>query len=175
METGSMEHKKHLCERALRCSILADTEETNGHMQGLVKDYITTLENELHNLHKFKSFVHDYLDKTGVPADPDPEKNKATGCRISCRLDWLQNKLIASEKKIEEILDDGELWSFFRGILVIGGAQEMDYANGKYKNYEVFSAHIDATARNYVEKFHNKIQKTKELSKNTEEKTGEIK
>lgn len=39
---------------------------------------------------KFKSYVHDRLDKMNVPRDPAPWRTKATGCRIEGRLDWLQ-------------------------------------------------------------------------------------
>lgn len=65
------------------------------------------------------------------------------------RMKIAQDILAASDKG----LDDGALWSFFRGMLVIGGAQELDYQSGKYKSYEEFSAHVDASARDYVEKF----------------------
>jgi hypothetical protein len=37
----------------------------------------------------FKAFVHDRLDRAGVPFDPDPAHNAACGCRIGGRLDHL--------------------------------------------------------------------------------------
>jgi hypothetical protein len=40
-------------------------------------------------LEEFKHYVHQKLDEAGVPADPNPERTKSTGCRIENRLDWL--------------------------------------------------------------------------------------
>lgn len=37
----------------------------------------------------FKAYVHGRLDQAGVPADPEPEKNKEHGCRIEGRLNHL--------------------------------------------------------------------------------------
>ncbi len=40
-------------------------------------------------LQAFKTFVHEFLDKEHVPADPEPEETKRHGCRISERLKWV--------------------------------------------------------------------------------------
>lgn len=37
-------------------------------------------------LQEFKDYVHDRLDKMGVPTDPEPENNAEHGCRIEGRL-----------------------------------------------------------------------------------------
>jgi CRISPR/Cas system endoribonuclease Cas6 (RAMP superfamily) len=42
---------------------------------------------------QFKKYVHDRLDKFGVPEDPFPEQTKATGCHIEGRLTWLFNRV----------------------------------------------------------------------------------
>jgi hypothetical protein len=43
-------------------------------------------------LQKFKNWVHDYLDKHGVPHHP-PGVHGAEGCRIGDRMDWLTSQL----------------------------------------------------------------------------------
>lgn len=48
----------------------------------------------------FKTWVHNYLDGKGVPADPDPEGNAKHGCRISGRMNWAFAKLAAAEAEI---------------------------------------------------------------------------
>lgn len=49
------------------------------------------LRNRLDRLRAFKKYVHDRLDKAGVPIDPAPEKTHVHGCRIEGRIDWLLN------------------------------------------------------------------------------------
>lgn len=44
-------------------------------------------------MNKFKDYVHNRLDEMGVPADPEPEQNKLTGCRIDGRLNFVQRHL----------------------------------------------------------------------------------
>lgn len=51
--------------------------------------HVEFLEAELAKAKAFKKWVHDYLDNIGVPHDPNPERTKATECRISGRMDWL--------------------------------------------------------------------------------------
>lgn len=48
---------------------------------------------------------------------------------------------------------EGELWSFFRDMISQGTYIQMDYAAGKYKCYEEFSARLDAAARERVDEF----------------------
>ncbi len=52
---------------------------------------------EVAALRKFKSFVHDFLTKIGVPSDPFPEENAKHGCRISGRLQWLNERRMTLE------------------------------------------------------------------------------
>jgi hypothetical protein len=55
-------------------------------------------------LRKFKSFVHTYLDSIGVPADPFPEENAKHGCRISGRLQWLNERRM-TEERLKPLVD----------------------------------------------------------------------
>lgn len=48
---------------------------------------------------------------------------------------------------------EGELWSFFRALISQGTYIQMDYAAGKYKCYEEFSARLDSAARERVDEF----------------------
>lgn len=64
--------------------------------------------NEAARLQAFKDWVHAWLDAHGVPTNPDPEKNEATGCRIGGRMDWLWAQLtrlsdIANAPEREEL------------------------------------------------------------------------
>ncbi len=52
---------------------------------------------ELIALLKFKSFVHRRLDEYQVPSDPFPEENAKHGCRISGRLQWLNERRMTLE------------------------------------------------------------------------------
>ncbi len=52
---------------------------------------------ELLALRKFKSFVHRRLDEYQVPSDPFPEENAKHGCRISGRLQWLNERRMTLE------------------------------------------------------------------------------
>jgi hypothetical protein len=45
------------------------------------------------DLQAFKAYVHKRLDEAGVPADPEPERNRETGCRIEGRLNWVLSRL----------------------------------------------------------------------------------
>lgn len=52
-------------------------------------------------LYKFKAYVHERLDKAGVPVDPELV-HKANCCRIGGRLDWIPETRSALEKEIAE-------------------------------------------------------------------------
>jgi hypothetical protein len=49
----------------------------------------------------------------------------------------------------------GKLWSLFRDLISQGTYIQMDYAAGKYSNYEEFSTRLDGAARERVEQFFN--------------------
>lgn len=57
-------------------------------------------EEELIKLRNFRQYVHDRLDKIGIPADPEPEQNKEHGCRIKGRLNYLENTILRLGTKI---------------------------------------------------------------------------
>lgn len=57
---------------------------------GELLDRIKSLEAERDKLQQFKQYVHDRLDKMGVPADPEPDNNADHGCRIEGRLNVVE-------------------------------------------------------------------------------------
>jgi isopentenyl phosphate kinase len=57
------------------------------------------LQQELERLKKFKDYVHDRLDKMGVPVDPE-SPHKAAGCRIGGRLDYVER--LKNSKPVEK-------------------------------------------------------------------------
>lgn len=64
-----------------------------------LKQQLSALQQENDKLRKFKKYVHERLDKMGVPADPEPDNNAAHGCRIEGRLNCLESK----DKEIAEL------------------------------------------------------------------------
>ena len=46
----------------------------------------------------FKEYVHTRLDEAGVPKDPEPKANRAHGCRIEGRLNWILSKIDKKKK-----------------------------------------------------------------------------
>jgi hypothetical protein len=60
---------------------------------------------ELKKLREFKKYVHERLDKMGVPSDPEPEKNKEHGCRIEGRLNWIDGKLEKLDTMIQSAIE----------------------------------------------------------------------
>lgn len=61
-------------------------------------------QSQLDKLQKFKDYVHDRLDKIGVPVDPE-SKHKAAGCRIGGRLDFIQSQLSEKDEEIKELVE----------------------------------------------------------------------
>jgi hypothetical protein len=57
-------------------------------------------------------------------------------------------------------MDRGELWVFFRNLISQGTYIQMDYAAGKFKCYEEFSARLDAAARERVDEFLDESSET---------------
>lgn len=53
-------------------------------------DDVQSPVNDRDKLAKFKAYVHDRLDKAGVPVDP-PSPHQSEGCRIGGRLDYVLN------------------------------------------------------------------------------------
>lgn len=71
-------------------------EEANKEALEYALKRIDELRAENEKLKAFKVYVHDRLDKMGIPSDPEPENNLVHGCRIEGRLNVLQDK--ASEQ-----------------------------------------------------------------------------
>ena len=51
---------------------------------------IGTALDQRDKLAAFKKFVHERLDRAGVPHDPEPEATARHGCRVEGRLNWLE-------------------------------------------------------------------------------------
>lgn len=73
---------------------------------------------EIEKLRRFKAYVHERLDKSGVPVDPE-SSHKAEGCRIGGRLDIVLGELEslrAERERLREALkeirptDDEHFW-----------------------------------------------------------------
>lgn len=64
---------------------------------GLLRGQLANEVVRRNKLQAFKDWVHNWLDKAGVPHDPDQERNKITGCRVGGRLEWLMTKLKEAE------------------------------------------------------------------------------
>lgn len=60
-------------------------------------------QQELDKLRKFKTYVHDRLDKMGIPEDPEAEVNAKTGCRIEGRLNFIEKKL--KSRTLQDAID----------------------------------------------------------------------
>ena len=77
--------------RGWQHGVLADAAAVMADKGRQLEAEIASLKAERDKLAAFKAWVHDWLDKAGVPSDPDPQINKATGCRIHGRMRWLQD------------------------------------------------------------------------------------
>lgn len=51
---------------------------------------ISYIVDTIKSITEFKKYVHDRLDKMGVPLDPEPDKTIKTGCRIEGRLNFIE-------------------------------------------------------------------------------------
>lgn len=54
---------------------------------------IRYMQSNTESLQAFKQYVHDRLDKMGIPADPEPDNNAAHGCRIEGRLNVVEKMM----------------------------------------------------------------------------------
>lgn len=81
---------------------------THVEQKELLEDIVVDLK-RIKDVHekavKFKSYVHERLDKLGIPADPEPEKNATTGCRIEGRLNYIDEKLQQLDTMIQSELE----------------------------------------------------------------------
>lgn len=78
--------------------------------------FVKDIEAELEKGQKFKTYVHERLDKEGIPHHPDPTSHE--GCRIGSRLDFVfqqfNNLLTAIQEECERFNfpdeDRPDLW-----------------------------------------------------------------
>lgn len=56
----------------------------------------------------FKKYVHDRLDKMGVPSDPEPEQNAKHGCRIEGRLNYIEQETAQLREALKELIPIAE-------------------------------------------------------------------
>lgn len=57
---------------------------------------------EVDKLAAFKAFVHEFLDRNGVPTDP-PGKMREEGCRVGQRLKYLADERAAARARVAEL------------------------------------------------------------------------
>lgn len=86
------------CFNPQECTFI--TQRINMEAQQEGESSYADLKAENENLKAFKSYVHDRLDKMGIPSDPEPENNLAHGCRIEGRL----NNLEAKNAKLRSVI-----------------------------------------------------------------------
>jgi hypothetical protein len=49
---------------------------------------------------KFKQYVHERLNKMGVPENPEPENNLSHGCRIEGRINFVEKEIAELREKL---------------------------------------------------------------------------
>lgn len=79
-------------------------------LYGGLAERVEELELQRDKLQAFKDWVHAWLTRNGVPEDPNPQRNAATGCRIGGRLEWLKANLrprVDSRSAAEKQADGG--------------------------------------------------------------------
>lgn len=85
-------------------------------------------------------------------------RNRENIITMAAEIQHLESKLAAAQAEAKAArIDKGELWSWTRHVLEQGSAIQQDYASGKYKCYEEFSARVDAAARERADEFTNAI------------------
>jgi hypothetical protein len=105
-----------------------------------------SLREQNEKLQKFKDYVHDRLDKMGVPIDPE-SPHKAAGCRIGGRLDHIeqQNEKLKADKKAmqEQInLTADLIIAIHKYIGSIRGSR-LSYDKNAYDEIETISDKLD--------------------------------
>lgn len=70
------------------------------------RDRCLAAESRAAKAEAFKAWVHEWLDNEGVPADPEPEQNAASGCRVGGRMRWLKTRLATAEKDRDQLRAD---------------------------------------------------------------------
>lgn len=48
-------------------------------------------------------------------------------------------------------MNNGDLWSLLRNVLLQGAAIQMDYQGGKYRDYEEYARRVDTAASERVD------------------------
>lgn len=76
--------------------------KTTKEQASLLQSQLTEKDKEIDKLQKFKDYVHERLDKMGVPVDPE-SPHKAAGCRIGGRLDYIESEVERLKKENEEL------------------------------------------------------------------------
>lgn len=67
-----------------------------------LKRDLTAARAEVEKLAAFKAFVHEFLDRNGVPTDP-PGKMREEGCRVGQRLKYIADQREAARARIVEL------------------------------------------------------------------------
>jgi hypothetical protein len=62
----------------------------------------SNLQQNVAKLQAFKDYVHDRLDKMGVPVDPE-SPHKAAGCRIGGRIDFVESQSATIKELVEAL------------------------------------------------------------------------
>jgi hypothetical protein len=73
-----------------------------GHHVRSYRDGYIAASQQCEALQKFKAYVHDRLDKMGIPVDPE-SPHKAAGCRIGGRLDVVEALQSENTRLLERV------------------------------------------------------------------------
>jgi hypothetical protein len=71
----------------------------------VVKKERDELQRVLQGRGELKTWIHSWLDSHGVPIDPDPVRNRETGCRIECRMNWLWEVIQKLRKALQYVIE----------------------------------------------------------------------
>jgi hypothetical protein len=71
----------------------------------VVKRERDELQRVLQGRGELKTWIHSWLDSHGVPTDPDPVRNRETGCRIECRMIWLWEVIQKLRKALQYVIE----------------------------------------------------------------------
>lgn len=104
------DEQKDLKDRAY--SKISDLQRERDQWKTSFEVTVKKLQEENDVLAAFKTYVHDRLDKMGIPADPEPENNASHGCRIEGRINFVQGEVDRLKEQNNKLLSDNDAASY---------------------------------------------------------------
>lgn len=84
---------------------ISELQTERDHLKTSFEVMVKKLQEENDVLAAFKTYVHDRLDKMGIPADPEPENNASHGCRIEGRINFVQVEVDQLKEELQKPCD----------------------------------------------------------------------